>query len=402
MPHCQVDCVCLKNLNETGEFILAQIQKCSALNDTETLAEVVNCLTKHIPLPTQGNCNQQTIFEILVRAASQRDSIENTSKTLNNSPTSNDIRYHLEKYDHLETLEYQLNKALQNRLPSRIYQGHQKVAIDLNLIPYYGNPSPEEEPYIYRSQAKNGTCSFYAYATLYVIKKGKRVTLAIKAVRRKDTLVAIITYLLALISPLQLQIKRLYLDRGFFCVPIIRWLQALNILFVMPVIVRGKQGGTRQLLHGRHSYQTTYTMASDKYESVTFDVWIVCTYKKGKRGKHGVEYFAYVVHQLQLPLRSIHGDYRLRFGIESSYRMKNQCRIKTTTKNPIVRFLFVSIAFLIVNLWIYLLWRYVSRSRRGGRRLDPKLFSLAQMLEFLRQAVDRRYGVVEAIYLPSS
>ena len=263
-----------------------------ALTDSITLEEVVSCLTEYIPIQTQGDCDQQTIFEILIRAASQRDSLENTSKTLTNAPTSNDIRYHLEKYDNLETLETQLNKALQSRQPSRIYQGYQKVAIDLNLIPYYGNPSPEELPYIYRSQAKNGTCSFYAYATLYVIKKGKRVTLAIKAVRRQDTLVAIITYLLALISPLKLQIKRLYLDRGFFCVPVIRWLQALNIPFVMPVIIRGKQGGTRQLLHGRHSYQTNYTMVSDKYGSVTIEVWVVCTYKKGKRGKYGIEYFA--------------------------------------------------------------------------------------------------------------
>ena len=39
-------------------------------------------------------------------------------------------------------------------------------------------------PYIYRSQAKSGTCSFYAYATVYVIKNNKRVTLAIKAVQQ--------------------------------------------------------------------------------------------------------------------------------------------------------------------------------------------------------------------------
>lgn len=131
-------------------------------------------------------------------------------------------------------------------MPPRIYQGQQKVAIALNLIPYYGNPSPDELPYIYRSQAKNGTCSFYAYATLYVIKKGKRVTLAIKAVRCFDTLVAIFTYLLDLISPRHLKIKRLYLDRGFFCVPVIRWLQALNIPFVL---------------------QKSYMWKSDRYQS---------------------------------------------------------------------------------------------------------------------------------------
>ena len=146
------------------------------LTDSKTLSEVVNCLTEHIPIQTQGKCEQQNIFEILIRAATQRDSIENTSKVLKNVPTSNDIRYHLEKYSDLRSLESDLNKALQNRLPSGIRQGQQKIAIDFNLIPYYGEPSSEEAPYIYRSKSKSGTCSFYAYATLYVIRKNKRVT----------------------------------------------------------------------------------------------------------------------------------------------------------------------------------------------------------------------------------
>ena len=49
----------------------------------------------------------------------------------------------------------------------RLESAKLKLAIDLNLIPYYGEPSDSEKPYIYRSQAKQGTCSFYAYATLY-------------------------------------------------------------------------------------------------------------------------------------------------------------------------------------------------------------------------------------------
>jgi len=145
-------------------------------------------------------------------------------------------------------------------LPTGIRQGQQKIAIDFNLIPYYGEPSPAEAPFIYRSKAKSGTCSFYAYATLYVIKKNKRVTLAIKAVRQQDTKVALITYLLGLIEPIKLKIERLYLDREFFCVPVIRWLQALDIPFEMPAIIRGKHGGTKQLIRGRRSYKTSYTI----------------------------------------------------------------------------------------------------------------------------------------------
>jgi putative transposase len=159
-----------------GVFNLTVTATTPVLTDSKTLEEVVNSLTEHIPIKTQGQCEQQKIFEILIRSATQRDSIENTTKVLKNVPTSNDIRYHLEKYSDLKSLESDLNAALQSHLPDGIRQGKQKIAIDFNLIPYYGEPSPSEAPYIYRSQAKNGTCSFYAYATVYVIKKNKRVT----------------------------------------------------------------------------------------------------------------------------------------------------------------------------------------------------------------------------------
>lgn len=77
-------------------------------------------------------------------------------------PTSKNIYYHLDKYSDLNSLELDFNAALQSRIPDGIQKGKHKIAIDFNLIPYYGEPSPSELPYIYRSQAKSGTCSFYA------------------------------------------------------------------------------------------------------------------------------------------------------------------------------------------------------------------------------------------------
>jgi putative transposase len=116
-----------------------------------------------------------------------------------------------------------------------------------------GTPTAREQPYIYRSQAQSGTTSFFAYATVYVICRHKRVTLAVHAIHRLETLVATVTDLLVKLNPLRLRIKCLYLDRGFYSVPVIRWLKALNIPFIMPAIIRGKQGGTRALLKGRKS-----------------------------------------------------------------------------------------------------------------------------------------------------
>ncbi len=65
-----------------------------ALTDEDTLEEVLNCLTEHISIDTQGAFDQKDLFQILVRAASNKDSLENTAKTLNKVPSSNDIRYH--------------------------------------------------------------------------------------------------------------------------------------------------------------------------------------------------------------------------------------------------------------------------------------------------------------------
>ncbi|WP_375478132.1 hypothetical protein [uncultured Nostoc sp.] len=148
------------------------------LTDSETLEEAIECLVENFLIETQGVCDQQTLFEILIKAASSGDSIENTAKLLKNVPTANDIRYHLNKINNLEKLEAQINQALKRRIPLRLNKGCLKIAFNLNLICYYDKPTLEELPYIYRSQAKSGTHSFYAYATSY-ITKNKRVTIAV-------------------------------------------------------------------------------------------------------------------------------------------------------------------------------------------------------------------------------
>lgn len=372
-----------------------------SLTDETTLQTAIDCLLEHVPLEMTGDYSPQELFEILLRAASRRDSLEHTVRQLEGAPSGNGIRYHLDKLNDMESVEQQLNRALQSRIPPKIAKHSQRLAIDLHLIPYYGTPTDAEAPYIYRSQAKAGTTTFFAYATVYVICRHKRVTLGIHAVHRQETLVATITYLLAMLYPLKIRVQRLYLDRGFYSVPVIRWLQALNLPFLMPAVIRGKTGGTRQLLVGRTSYATGYTLSSSLYGTVRCQMRVVCTYYKGFKGKHGIQYSLYVVHRVKVALHQLHHHYRARFGIETSYRMKNHCRIRTTTKNPVTRFLFVALAFLLVNLWVYLLWHFVSQIQRGGRVVHRALFSLKTMLEFLCHAIERHFPPITAIYLPA-
>ena len=372
-----------------------------ALTDEATLEAALDCLLESVPLETQGDCCPQTLYEVLLRAACRQDSIEHTAQILTGVPTGNGIRYHLQKFNRMRTLEAQLNQALHSRLPAEIPNHRHRLALDLNLIPYYGQPTSEEADYIYRSRAKAGTTSFFAYATVYVISAHQRVTLAIHAIPRGETLVATLTYLLARLTPLRVKLKRLYLDRGFYNVPVIRWLKALELPFIMPGVIRGKQGGTRALCQGRKSYLTQYTLNSQRYGSVDCQMAVVCRYHKGAQGKHGIQYLLFVVYRVDVALHQLPQHYRHRFGIETSYRLKNLCRIRTSTKNPVLRLLFVALAFILVNLWIWLLWQFVSVTRRGGRRVYQERFRLKTMMEFLCHAIEQHFPVIHEVYLPS-
>jgi putative transposase len=85
--------------------------------------------------------------------------------------------------------------------------------------------------------------------------------------------------------------------------------------------------------------------------------------------------------------------------IEVNLLFLNGGKSNARSTNPIIRFLFVALSFLIVNVWIYLIWHYLSRLIKSSRPVFSHLFTLKQMLEFLRQAVDRNYGVACEVYL---
>lgn len=116
------------------------------LTEDEGLHSTIERLTQHIPLETSGAFNSYELFQLLVRAASNCDSLENTAKGFKQAPCGKTIRYHFNKINNFSELESQLNTALLSQILPR---GKLKLAIDLNLIPYYGQPSEEEKPYLY-------------------------------------------------------------------------------------------------------------------------------------------------------------------------------------------------------------------------------------------------------------
>lgn len=362
-------------------------------------------LQEHFELDmSRRDYDAQDIWDVLIAASVERVTVEMASCLLDDAPCGNTVRSIVKEMladaGQLTKLEASLNALLVKQLPQKLLRSRLPGAIDITEIPYHGQHEEDEEM-VRRGRAKSGTTHFHCFATLYVVKKNKRYTLAITLMRRSDKALAVLQRLLARGQTLSLRLKRLYLDRGFDNNGVIAYLKQQPFPTIIPLVIRGKTGGTRALLVGRKSYHTSYTRKSVTYDQETFPVHVVCIYSKGRYRRRGLYRFAYVViGQVKMQPRQIADEYRRRFGIETSYRMMNTVRARTTSKSVQLRLFFVTLAFLLLNLWSYVKWSHLYVPRRGPRQILHRLLPLARWRLWLWEMVKQRLGFSLVITIP--
>jgi putative transposase len=96
------------------------------------------------------------------------------------------------------------------------------------------------------------------------------------------------------------------------------------------------------------------------------------------------------------------GEHRLRFGIESSYRLLSKNRIRTLTRDPKLRVLYVAASLLLVNTWVKKKWTNLSTARRGpgGKTVHKDLLLYARFLAMLRYILERKYEFILDVEVP--
>jgi putative transposase len=364
------------------------------LNKKECCDLVVSNLNHFITIPIQGKLTQTKIFQSLVGMAVSHQSIHSISRSLTLTPCETSLRYHLNKLNIFE-LERICSHILTHSVHEVLKEGHPyKFAIDFTHDPYYGEIAEENEDYIIRNRLKKSTTEFYSYITLYVITKDRQLTLAVFPVRQGLSKVHYLAQCLDVISSLGLQIEVLCLDREFYAKKVISFLQGTHIPFIMPV--RRHSRRMKSLLEGTKSRFGTYIM-KNKPSDLELNIAIVVKYFKGKGGKHGSKNLGYVFHGLRWSPGQIHETYRSRFSIESSYRMRNQVKPKTSTRNPVLRYLFTLISFLLKNIWVVLIWRYFSPMKRGPRTIDRRVLRFDVFCLFIWDYIKRVLKCIDYI-----
>lgn len=363
-------------------------------------------LQPHLQWHDQGpKCTVTTLLQVLFYAAAQLCSLYAACSRLRNAPSDQAVRDALVALcPEAETLESQLNASFAAQLPKAVKHRRWRLAIDLNLRPYYGHAHRRAEE-IYRSQAKSGTTHFHAYATCYIVHKGRRYTVALTPVEKGTDLVEVLKRLLRRASRAGVRPNLLLLDRGFYSVAIIRYLQAARYPFIMPVIIRGRKAshpkgpsGTRVFATWKRSGWSTYTLTNAEHQKATVRIGVHCQNWHGRRRRHGRQTLVYAFWGLRPKTTHwLFQIYRYRFGIETSYRQLGEACIKTTTRNPILRLLFVGIALLLRNVWVWVHWVYLATPRRGGRKLNLHTLRFKTLLMWLTHLAEETFGINDSI-----
>jgi putative transposase len=375
-------------------------QKDYIVTKDEVFGYAIHWLAGALRLEYEGTkCTASTLYQVLLIAAARVVSIFAACHDLADAPSDQTIRNALAAtLPEIGELERRLNLALATKLPKALRRKARKVAIDLTLIPYHGLPLRCEKE-IYRGEPKSGTTHFHAYATAAVVHHGHRYTLAVTRVQYGEKMKHVVQRLLPIVRRRDVKIKHLLLDKGFFSVDVISYLKRTGHAFIIPAVVRGRKpkkgqqpSGLRALLKKKHGYypHTLQGKVGGEKRSARVTICVASKdYRHHKTKKRQRKKLLYVVRKVRLTPCDIRETYRKRFGIETSYRQMNEARIRTCTRDPRQRLLFVGIALVLRNVWVWLHFKLAKEKWSPEPRLFLELLRFQEMLLWITQVVQR-------------
>lgn len=225
------------------------------------------------------------------------------------------------------------------------------LAIDTHYVPYYG----KRNRYLVGGPKKQGTKWFFGYATAVLLHKGRRYTIALSPLLPKTKPHEIVRTLLQQIAAKGLKIRGVVLDSAFDSGETFLLLQERHLAYTVPLRRKGNQRNARNRLFEGPNKQVRWVewKVKDTPRKVRTRT-VLC--KGGRRTmllafQGWNQRQAHSVHQEAARQKRL---YQRRFGIETSYRQKNQAKAKTTSSDPVYRLLLEGLGYLLRQVWVVL------------------------------------------------
>jgi len=222
------------------------------------------------------------------------------------------------------------------------------LAIDYHEREYYGD---KNDLWVIGGKHKNGTCWFHKYATIEIVSERKRLTLfalPIPVFSNPENVVKVLIER----AKRYVDIELVMLDRWFFSGHVIRILNEQKVDFLMVAKNTPKIWKLNQSVYG-------YEMNKSKFNLII------------KRNRKWATSLGYLPEKFSK-------IYRRRWRIETGYKKKKDFKIKTRTRNPVIRFFFFVVEILMYNCWILmgLLPSVIQEYCGKLKRLTTRVFKL--------------------------
>jgi hypothetical protein len=263
-------------------------------------------------------------------------------------------------------------------------------AIDLHYVPYYGDKGANR---VVGGQKKQGTKYFHCYATAVLIHKRRRYTAGLISVPKGLKPHEVVRALLLQIRSRGLTVGGVVLDAGFDSGQTISLLQQQELSYAIPLRRRGRGSNRRndcyQKPSGTLSTMEWVTEKSREAVSTRVLVWQRPSESRSRVyafGGWGDTRAVSETRRAWLGRRR----YRQRFGIESSYRQKNQARGWTTSTSAEYRLLLEGLALVLRQVWVYLT-QQIARDRELRPNQWVSELPLVEMLGWLAEHIPTHY-----------
>ncbi|KXA94080.1 hypothetical protein AKJ37_08010 [candidate division MSBL1 archaeon SCGC-AAA259I09] len=295
------------------------------------------------------------LFGVPTHAAFTNDFVNNAAETYplpeDETPHPNTVFYRVEKLSVGEILD-QFNSAMERIIEvardKGALEGELDLAIDLTDWRYYGDG---DDPMVLRVKPKKGTTKAFVLATVYAIVDGQRFTLKaipVSSLSDKDEILGdLLDYAKNIVD-----IGTLYVDRGFFTVDCIKAIKERGVKFLMPAT---KNDRVKREMEKGNPRVVDFEYGVHRKNPVNFNLGIV------ENDDEEVKTFATNHEVNEDELEKLFDMYSLRWGIETSYRVKHQFRPKTRTKKYEPRIFLFLFSVCLYNLWVLVNFQVMKR-----------------------------------------
>ena len=262
------------------------------------------------------------------------------------------------------------------------------VAIDEHDIPFHAKVMKMGLALF--SRGKKGTIKFNRIITIFCVVDGQRITLGAEVLRSQQDQAAAVGRLLKQCRDSGIRISLVIMDRGYYSTGVMATVREAGHPMLMPAVKHDNIKDEIKKFDAGELDAISERAISSGDRSETFRL-IILRRQKPERSMSAEHRALLKLHEKQvrvedkyyvfattLPDSRINGDpknvadlYKMRWGIENSYKSYEQLRPWTTSNKLSVRILLWFIPFILYHLW--LLARFLTAKRTGVAGGRPPL-----------------------------